>query len=220
MDGTLYDCAPVIESSYRRAVDRFNSATGKNLPYPSIDRITDNLGKTEVDYYCGIHPEIIVSDIPMMSAFSDEELCTDVRNGNGILYQGVDDLLSSLCRHGWKVVIASNGLKGYLSAIIETYSLSKYLAADVIVVNSKEIKTKGDILNKYRDLIKPEIFVMVGDRRSDVVAGREAGAFIIGCDFGHAQHGEIADADSIVQSLHDVKNVVDSLSTESVLPQN
>ncbi|HNX60143.1 MAG TPA: HAD hydrolase-like protein [Spirochaetota bacterium] len=49
---------------------------------------------------------------------------------------------------------------------------------------------------------------MVGDRKSDMVAARENGAYFIGCAFGHAGDDEISGADAIVYNMKEIESAL------------
>jgi phosphoglycolate phosphatase-like HAD superfamily hydrolase len=71
----------------------------------------------------------------------------------------------------------------------------------VRTVDNDTVRTKGEILARYRDELGIEDrLVMVGDRRSDLLAARQNGAYFIGCAFGHAGDAELGDADIVVRS--------------------
>jgi len=55
--------------------------------------------------------------------------------------------------------------------------------------------------------------VMVGDSINDIKAGKSAGVFTIGCEFGYGTSAELKDADATISSL---PQVVDFLSASSL----
>lgn len=46
---------------------------------------------------------------------------------------------------------------------------------------------------------------MVGDRKSDVKASKSNRLYVIGCDFGFAEPGELNEADSVIWNFSEIK---------------
>jgi phosphoglycolate phosphatase-like HAD superfamily hydrolase len=205
MDGTLFDCGEIIVESYRRALPLFAAETGVELALPSRERICSALGGTADRFFGKIFPDLDPSFIPVLDRFCTKALVDDICSGAGYLYDRVPESLAGLYRNGHNLVIASNGQFDYITAILESRGLSRYLAAPVQTVDYKEVLTKGDILSRYRrELAIEDPFIMVGDRFSDLSAARHAGAYFIGCAFGHAGDSEIRGADFIAHSFDDI----------------
>jgi phosphoglycolate phosphatase-like HAD superfamily hydrolase len=205
MDGTLFDCGDIIVGAYRRAVAEFSGKTGINVEIPAVEEFRAVLGMTADHFFQGLFPDLDSKYYPEIDRICTAELSLDVSQKKGILYDGVHELFENLYADGWKILIASNGQMLYLTTILETYGLAKYLAHPVIVVNYRGINTKSDILGEYvRALGIRDTFVMVGDRASDFKAARDNNAFFIGCSFGHADEHEIEGADAIVHSVGEI----------------
>ena len=206
MDGTLFDCGDIIVDAYVRASETFMRETGITLPLPTREMILSVIGNTADTFFLKLFPGLDSTLYPLIDRHCTRELSASVRRGEGLLYDGVAEMMHALAAEGHKLLIASNGQHEYITAILETYSLDRYLAAPVKVVNYNEVKTKSDILAWYKkNLLITETFVMVGDRSSDLKAARDNNAFFIGCAFGHAGDDEVKGADVIVHKITDVR---------------
>lgn len=209
MDGTLYDCSGAIEEAYARAADFLSKESGKEVPAPTIDMIRSVLGNTMDNFFMPLFPSMGREWLKRIDEVCTRELMINVRAGKGELYPGVYDLFVRLKHNNWGILIASNGQREYLDAIIETYDLGQLIAHEPVTVNYTSIKSKGDILAEYIRLFDmKKRLVMVGDRKSDMVAARENGAYFIGCAFGHAGDDEIAGADAIVYGMDEIEAVI------------
>ncbi|HEY1405491.1 MAG TPA: HAD family hydrolase [Spirochaetota bacterium] len=209
MDGTLYDCSDAIEDAYARASVILAKETGKAIVPPSIEKIRTVLGNTAVHFFGPLFPALDASYLSLVDRTCTGELVVNVRARKGVLYDGVHDLFGELTSRGYGILIASNGQREYLDAILETYDLSRFLAHEPVTVNYSSIHTKGEILAHYREKLGISgQLVMVGDRHSDLTAARENNAYFIGCAFGHAGDDEIAGADSIVHSISGISPAV------------
>jgi phosphoglycolate phosphatase len=212
MDGTLFDCGTIILESYGRAVMNFSRQTGISIKIPTIEQFRAVLGQTADQFFKNLFPELDPKYYHEIDMLCTAELCVEVSQKKGILYDGIQDVFARLYKDGWKILIASNGQLNYLTTILETYDLAQYLAHPVIVVNYDWINTKSDILREYIKALEiKDTFVMVGDRSSDLKAARDNHAFFIGCAFGHADEGEISGSDVIVHSMNEIEEILAGL---------
>ncbi len=209
MDGTLYDCSGAIEEAYARAADFLSKESGKEVPPPKIDMIRSVLGNTMDNFFTPLFPSMGREWLKRIDEVCTRELMINVRAGKGELYSGVHDTFEKLKNSGWGILIASNGQREYLDAILETYDLGRFIAHEPVTVNYTAIKSKGDILAEYIRLFNmKKRLVMVGDRKSDMVAARENGVYFIGCAFGHAGDDEISGADAIVYNMKEIESAL------------
>ena len=206
MDGTLFDCGGIIAEAYARASQSFTAETGVVLPVPDRAAIMSVIGNTADMFFPKLFPGLSPDLYTSIDMHCTRELSAMVRQGKGILYDGVFEMFEELTLKGHKLLIASNGQAEYLAAILESRGLVKYLASPVKVVNYKDVCTKSDILRWYRENlgIPGGSLVMAGDRASDMKAARDNGAYFIGCAFGHAGDGEVRGADRIVHSVGEI----------------
>ena len=213
MDGTIFDCGAIISGAYRRAIPLFSQKTGIVLDVPSREALLSVMGQTAVGFFSGLFPDLDDAMYPVLDRFCTDVLIEDIREGGGMLYDGVRSTFESLHSQGHKLLIASNGQYDYITAILRTHNLERFLAAPVKTVDYRELHTKGDILSWYRwNLGIRDPFVMVGDRRSDLIAAQDSGAVFIGCAFGHAGDVEVKGAAYIALSYRDVMSHIGAIA--------
>ena len=205
IDGTVFDCGGIIVDAYRRAIPLFSRETGVSLDLPTRGALLAQMGQNADGFFSGLFPSLDRTLYPVLDRLCTAELVRDIREGKGNLYDGVGRVFELAASRGHGVLIASNGQFDYISAILETHGLDRYLGAPVRTLDYTTMTKKGDILARYRsDLGIRSKLVMVGDRRSDLTAARENGAYFIGCAFGHAGDSEVCGADFIAHSYGEI----------------
>jgi len=117
-----------------------------------------------------------------------------LRVGRVSLFAGVEDTLRELHRTGALLAVASNGQQGYIEGIIEVCGLSE-LFSGLYSAAGRKTATKVELVRQLLAEIPADQAVMVGDRSSDIEAGKGNGLPSIGCAFGFAHPSELAHAD-------------------------
>jgi len=123
--------------------------------------------------------------------------------------EGVPEMLKALTDAGIKCVITSSKPEIYARKIMEHFELSGYMSEIVgIDLDEKFGFTKPEVVAEAirRLNISEEertSVVVVGDRRFDILAAKEAGLQSIGVTYGYAPEGELeeAGADQLVASV-------------------
>jgi phosphoglycolate phosphatase len=212
IDGTVFDCGGIIVDAYRRAIPLFSRETGIELDLPSRESLIAVMGQTVEGFFPPLFPSLDRAMYPVLDRFCTAELVSDIRAGKGIIYDGAAEVFETVALRGHGILIASNGQYDYITAILEAHGLDRYLAAPVCTVDFSSIRTKGEILSFYRaELAIENSLVMVGDRRSDLAAAKENGAYFIGCAFGHAGDTEVCGADYIAHSYGDISTHIGTI---------
>src|SRR6185295_11397021 len=102
--------------------------------------------------------------------------CRRVRERQGTLFDGVAATLDVLNGRGHDLVVASNGRRPYVEAVLQTYDLTGRFAP-LLTVEHGRIDDKNALLAAYLDAfrVQPAGVTMVGDRSSDVEAAAAVG---------------------------------------------
>ena len=209
MDGTLYSSEPLIERVYKESVDLFNQKYGKSFSAPSFSQIEPLIGQPVQKIYETLFPQITREEKEALGNILIRNFELFISNEGGTLFQGVVPLLLSLKEKGYTLLVASNGKREYLQAIIDKFSLP---FAPFVCVEEQGIERKGQILEYYLNSYNesPDALVMIGDRSSDFDAARQTGCFFIGCCFGHGPIEEIKDADALVEKVEDIALIIEN----------
>ncbi len=198
MDGTLFQTETVLLPAYHKMFDVLRAEGLYTGETPPEERILGSLGMLLEEIWKVVIPE---ADEHVRNRANDLLLDLQLevlKGGEGLLYPDVKETLETLRERGVRLFVASNGLEGYVKGVSEAldiaplfesqYSAGEYRTATKVLLVERLLKTHG-VTNAW----------MVGDRSSDVQAGRGNGLGVIGCayaDFG-ANH-ELEGSDALI----------------------
>ena len=203
LDGVLYSAEPFLGEAYREAIATVNAQRpGSFARVPTTREILDHVGWPVPVILDRLFPHIERTAVDLLYAETLHVIVAHVARGEGTVFPGVADTLSRLQADGLTLVVASNGRRPYVEAVLHTFGLARYFA-DLIAVDHVELKEKADLLRAYlvRHRLTAAQMIMVGDRTSDVDAARSVGCRFIGCDYGHGHRDEIAEVGLIVSAF-------------------
>ncbi len=141
-------------------------------------------------------PQAIIFDLDG-TLFQTETLLETV-------HRRVFETLRELRERGIRLFIASNGLEAYVKGVpnvkgIGDWFEGKYSAGEFSTT------TKVDLVRRLLDTFGVETAWMVGDRSSDVEAGKSNGLFVVGCDYaGFGREGELDGSAAVIRSFPDL----------------
>lgn len=194
MDGTLLKTEDVAIPAFRQTFEQLKEQGEYHGESPSDEKIKSVFGMTLDMIWEELlpdqSPEIRKKADRMMLAFEIEQL----KKGNGRLYDGVRETLERLDREQIPLFVASNGLDEYIRAVCRYVNIER-LFTDLYSAGRFNTRSKNDLVAKLLSDYDIGDGVMVGDRHSDVKAGKVNGLFTIGCEFGFADSAELKDAD-------------------------
>ncbi|OWA34615.1 haloacid dehalogenase [Saccharibacillus sp. O16] len=186
MDGTLFQTETVLLPAYHKMFDVLRAEGLYTGETPPEERILGSLGMLLEEIWKVVMPE---ADEQVRNRANDlllEIQLEVLKGGEGLLYPDVKETLETLRERGVRLFVASNGLEGYVKGVSDAlgiaplfeaqYSAGEYQTATKVLLVERLLKTYG-ISSAW----------MVGDRSSDVQAGRGNGLGVIGCayaDFG------------------------------------
>lgn len=125
------------------------------------------------------------------------------------LYPGMADMLKDLSERGCHLAIASGKPTPFVKRILDKFEISQYfeviLGSEFDGTREKKIDTIHDVLSIFSpdEAISKESFAMVGDRKFDIIAGKEAGFSTIAVSYGYGPMEELTkeSPDLIVDSV-------------------
>lgn len=203
LDGTLVDTVKVTIPAFESVMeDLKNKKLIQNIPskkdimkyigYP-IDQIFINL-------YGSNDNKLVEESVKLLDHY--EEII--IRENNNIFFDGVLEVLNYLKEKGYNIMILSNCNIAYLNSIlnkgIEKY-IDKPYCSEMFDWEDKEI-----VMKKIIDLNKKEEYIMVGDRKHDIIAAKNNGIKSIGCEYGYGKH-EIISADIIIKNIKELTKI-------------
>ena len=202
IDGTIYSSEKIILPTYQEAIENFVNTSGLKLSVPTQEEIMLQIGKPVKVIFANLMPSLSIENRDQISDDVLAILSNKVANREGHIYEGVADTLQYLKDSGFILVAASNGRRLYIETILKTANILSYFE-DILVLDYQTMKTKGDILevykNKYR--LQGSEILMVGDRDSDRDAATQIGSHFAVCKYGHCVPGEITEWDIELNSI-------------------
>ena len=205
LDGTLTDPAVGITNSIMYALKKYNikvndrSELYKFIGPPLLESFmkyygfTEEEGKKAIEYY--------------REYFGVKGLFEN------IIYDGIKDLLKSLKDNGKILLVATSKPQVFAEQILVHFKLDKYFSFIAgSNLDGTRIKKAEVIEYALEGLNITELTktIMVADREHDIRGAKTIGIKSIGVLYGYGSKEELvnADADYIVQSVSEIKDIV------------
>lgn len=204
LDGTLFRTETVDIVAINKAL------VLNGLERKSDAEILDCIGLTmhEMSVRAGILDKAVESKIGNdVIRFELEEIAR-----SGMMYDGAPALIRYLKAKGFTLCICSNGEMEYVFGVLEKFGLVEYF---------DEIWPQRDGYSKTRAVAcltekhARNGFIMVGDRDSDIIAGRENGGITIGMLHGFGGNEPFM-ADFTAGSIEELKNVIHAICEREI----
>lgn len=207
LDGTLYQTELIAIAAFQKT---FATLREKNLYHgqsPTVTQIKSVFGMTGQEFWKRLLPE--ADETVRMKA--DEILLKYelelIEQGKGKFYPDVVLSLYRLREAGWHLFIASNGIKDYVHAVLDSANIT-HLFTDIYTVGDHPQQKKKDAVRRCIDQYQIREGYMVGDRSSDVEAGKANELITIGCRYeGYPHFGELyelEDADYVIKHFREL----------------
>ncbi|MBW3111677.1 HAD hydrolase-like protein [Bacillus sp. MCCB 382] len=199
MDGTLFQTDKILEASLDDAFERLRSLDQWDAETP-IQKYREIMGVPLPKVWETLLPDHSQEEREQTDAFFLERLILNIRQGKGALYPHVQEFFTYLIENDYLIYIASNGLIDYLNAIIDYYDLDQWVS-ETFSIQHIETLNKSDLVRSIVDKYEITNGAVVGDRLSDIHAGKDNGLLSVGCRFDFAREEELAEADVIIEDL-------------------
>lgn len=214
MDGTLFQTEKLSTPAFTRTFEKLQEKGLWAGAIPDEREITNVLGMTIEQVWGKLLPGASKETVHAADTFLLENEIELIQKRVTDLYPDVKETLEALHATGAALFIASNGQEAYIDAICEEYGL-KPLLTDLYSAGRFSTKTKNDLVAKLLADYQVKQAIMVGDRHSDVEAGKTNGLFTIGCDFGFAEPGELDGADAVITSFSQLMDTLSKIDTNT-----
>ncbi|MDO7906132.1 HAD hydrolase-like protein [Paenibacillus sp. JX-17] len=195
MDGTLFQTESVLLPAYHKLFDTLREEGLYTGSTPPEEKILRCLGMLLDDIWRNVMPD--ASDEARKRA--DELLLQyeieGLQGGDTKLYPEVAQTLQALHEQGVRLFVASNGLEDYVKGVAAAHEIMP-LFEGLYSAGEFQTPSKVNLLEKLMQDFDLRSVWMVGDRSSDVEAGKKNGQTVIGCayaGFGHDEELEGAD---------------------------
>lgn len=208
MDGTLLKTEEVAVPAFRQTFEQLKQEGAIDLPIPSDDDFTSVFGMTLEDIWNKLLPGQTDEVKSRADKYMLAKELTILKEEDIHLYSGVKETLTELRRRGVSLFIASNGLDEYIKGVCDHFQMTDWFV-DLYSAGRFQTESKDDLVKKLLDDFSIENAVMVGDRKSDIQAGKANRLPTIGCAYGFADEGELQGADHVIRDFAEILPIIE-----------
>ncbi|CAM3741908.1 HAD family hydrolase [Cohnella lubricantis] len=208
LDGTLFRTETLLETVHRRVFETLREEGLYTSEEPPVERLLGSLGMLLEHIWQRVmpdgSPEAHERANELLLRYEIEEL----EKGIGELYPGVPETLRKLRERGIRLFVASNGLEQYVKEVPRLRGIAD-LFEGFYSAGEYATQTKAELVRILLEKHGVRSAWMVGDRSSDVEAGKQNGLFVVGCDYaGFRREGELDGADALIGSFADLEQLI------------
>lgn len=195
LDGTLFKTETLLLPAYHATFERLREEGLYEGPTPPESVILGSLGMLLEHIWQRVMP-----NSPQETHRRADQLLLDLqlkglREGGGELYEGVEATLLELRSRGIRLFVASNGLEPYVKGVVEAKGLAACFEG-LYSAGEHRTRSKVDLVKLLLERHGIRSAWMVGDRSSDIEAGKGNDLVTIGCDYaGFRSNGELDGCD-------------------------
>ena len=209
MDGTLLQTETLLLPAYHKLFDILREEGHHKGETPDEQLILGSLGMLLEDIWKRVIPDAT----PEAHRRADELLLQleleGLQTPDAKLYPGVVETLEELKSRGVRLFVASNGLELYVKGITEARRMTP-LFEGLYSAGEHGTASKVDLVALLLQNHGIEKAWMVGDRSSDVEAGKKNGQTVIGCQYaGFGKEQELEGSDAIITSFPELLELYD-----------
>ncbi|SFM20088.1 haloacid dehalogenase superfamily, subfamily IA, variant 1 with third motif having Dx(3-4)D or Dx(3-4)E [Paenibacillus sp. 1_12] len=209
LDGTLFQTETLLLPAYHATFEQMRTEGIYSGATPPESAILGSLGMLLEHIWQRVMPDVEVQVHRRADELLLDYQMKGLENGEGSLYEDVADTLAALHAQGIRLFIASNGLEGYVKGVMEFKGLTPIFEG-LYSAGEFQTKSKVDLVKQLLETYGVKSAWMVGDRSSDVEAGKENGLTVIGCDYaGFRNKGELAGADARIAKFSDILELIE-----------
>ncbi|WP_404349281.1 HAD family hydrolase [Sutcliffiella horikoshii] len=205
LDGTLSDPKEGITKSVQYALAKMD------IVEPDTDRLETFIGPplqvSFAEYYCFDENESNRAIAYYRERFKEKGMFENV------LYPNIILLLEALKESGFVLVVATSKPTVFAEEIIKYFELERYyqliVGSNLDGTRSSKTEIIQYILDNYTDFNRSN-FVMIGDRKHDIIGAKNTGIDSIGVTYGYGSQEEIRDAEPtyIISSVDDLMGLL------------
>lgn len=204
MDGTLFKTETLLIPAYHKLFDRLRQENLYTGETPPEELILGSLGMLLSDIWRKVMPD---QDETVHRRADDLLLQLELEGLTEYateLYPKVQETLDKLHNQGVRLFVASNGLEDYVKEVAKAHRIFP-LFESLYSAGEYQTTSKVDLVKLLLEQHGVHRAWMVGDRSSDVEAGKKNGLSVIGCAYaGFGHEGELEEADVLISSFDEL----------------
>lgn len=207
-DGTLFQTEKLAVPSFEKTFQQLKEEGYSSTEWPTEEQMLSVIGMTLDQIWNELLPDLPREAHLKANQYMLQNELEGVKEGYGALYPGVVETLMELKNRGYRLFVASNGLKEYIHGVSEAFRIEHYFDA-MYAADEYKTESKKDLIKKLVEDHSIRQGIMVGDRHSDVEAGLTNQLLVVGCDFGFATDDELDGAHLVIQKFPQLMEVLD-----------
>lgn len=201
MDGTLFQTETLLLPAYHKLFDILREEGHHEGETPDEELMLGCLGMLLEDIWKKVIPDATPAAHNRANELLLQLELEGLSDEAAVLYPEVKETLEELHRRGVRLFVASNGLEAYVKGISQARGLMP-LFEGVYSAGEHGTASKVDLVKLLLDQHEIKDAWMVGDRSSDVEAGKENGQTVIGCRYaGFGEDQELKGSDVVIHSF-------------------
>lgn len=201
-DGTIHDTACIYGHAVRSVLAELAQAGFTSEKECSDKSLSAYLGMTPRQMWEDFMPDL-PADIRQKAIAKVGLLMREgILSGSARLYDGAEDLLSSLKAEGHTLVMLSNCGQDYMDTHRAYFSLDRWFS-EYYCSGAYQDAPKEVIFETIRKAY-PGRYVMIGDRASDIRVGLLHHIPTIACGYGYGNEEECSGADYVAGSVQEL----------------
>ncbi|WP_339207789.1 HAD family hydrolase [Paenibacillus sp. FSL K6-3182] len=204
MDGTLFETDKLLVPVHHRVFETLREEGLYEHETPPVERLLSCLGMLLEDIWRQVMPDSTEAARKRADVLLLQYEREGLERGEGELYPFVEETLRELHSRGIKLFVASNGLEEYVKGVAEFKGIAP-LFDGLYSAGEYETSTKVDLVARLLKDHNIQSAWMVGDRSSDVEAGKGNGLQTIGCAYAtYGRASEIEGADVLINDFREL----------------
>lgn len=214
MDGTLFKTETLLLPAYHELFDRLRAENLYEGETPPEELMLSCLGMLLEDIWKKVIPDCSEAVHRRADELLLELELEGLKKYATELYPAVKETLEKLKERGVRLFVASNGLEHYVKGVAEAHGIAPLFEA---VFSAGEFLTpsKVDLVRLLLDRHGVSSAWMVGDRSSDVEAGKKNRLHVIGCAYaGFGQGTELAGSDILITRFDELIALYDHTGSD------
>ncbi|MFD0621403.1 HAD family hydrolase [Paenibacillus sp. GCM10027629] len=208
LDGTLFQTETIVIEAFRLTYAKLREEDLYHGDVPGDQEILGCLGMLLEHIWERLMPNASFEVRERANVLMHEYENDLLDRGQGKLYAGVAETLQSLKDQGIRLFVGSNGLEGYVKDVTRYMGID-HLFEGLYSAGEYQTATKVDLVRILLENHQVPTAWMVGDRSSDIEAGKKNQITAIGCDYaGFRKSGELEGADAIITSFDELLHLI------------
>ncbi|WP_138752478.1 HAD family hydrolase [Paenibacillus sinopodophylli] len=210
MDGTLFETDTLLVAVHERVFETLRAEHLYEHPTPPVERLLSCLGMLLEDIWRQVMPGSTEAARNRADDLLLQYELEGLAVGEGKLYPYVAETLRELKLRGIKLFVASNGLEDYVKGVARYKGIAE-LFDGLYSAGEYATASKVDLVERLMQDHGIQSAWMVGDRSSDVEAGKGNGLPTIGCAYAtYGRSAELEGADALINDFRDLLKLLET----------